>query len=202
MNLTKHAHKLIDEHFATLKDGIFLAIDATCGNGGDSVFLAQRSEKLLCFDIQHNAIKATQQLLSAQPLPCHVEYILNSHAHLLKEVQLRQHPHDNKINSGVDVIMFNLGFLPKSQDLSITTTRSSTLKAVKQGMTCLSERGVISILCYRGHQQGPEEFNAVKQFLDSVDAEQWQTSEYLSANPTQTTPILLFIHRKSFNHFN
>ena len=193
MNLTKHAHKLIDEHFPSIGRHITFAVDATCGNGSDSLFLAQRAEKLLSFDIQKEAIERTQQLLSTEQSECQIEYILNSHEHLLKEVQ-----HRNLQDTGniVDVVMFNLGFLPKSDDLSITTTLSSTVLAVKQATACLSDHGVISILCYRGHKNGPEEFNAIKQFLESLDPMNWQVSEYLSAKPTETTPVLLFIKQQ------
>lgn len=198
MNLTKLAHDLIDDHFdiseqeenAKKHQPIGIAIDATCGNGNDSAFLAERANQLLCFDIQSRAITQTQQLLATKQFDCAVECIETSHENLLEQATRRG------INNDVDIVMFNLGFLPKSNNLEITTTQNSSVQALKQSMQCLSNRGLISLLCYRGHPGGPEEFDAIKALLEKAkrdDNKTWQVQQFDSAKANDTTPVLLFL---------
>lgn len=193
MNLTKLAHDLIDNHFDTSESNRFqiigIAIDATCGNGNDSLFLAERASRLLCFDIQSKAIAQTQQHLTTKKFDCVVEYIEKSHENLLEEAVRRG------IDKDIDVVMFNLGFLPKSDNLDITTTKTSSVQALTQSMHCLSNNGVISLLCYRGHLGGPEEFEAIKNLIAKADETTWQVQQFDSAKSNDTTPVLLFLTR-------
>ena len=198
MNLTKLAHDLICENFGIdpvaqpdiSNKKITNAIDATCGNGNDSLFLAGHSKHLLCFDVQAEAIKRTRELLTHETVDCSIEYLHVGHENILKQATERQ------INSQIDVVMFNLGFLPKSDDQHITTTQTSTVEALQQSMQCLSGNGVISILCYRGHNGGPEEFEAVKTLIDQANG-CWQFQQFDSAKATDTTPVLLFLKKTS-----
>ncbi len=198
MNLTQQAHDLICENFGidpmvksdSCSKKITNAIDATCGNGNDSLFLAEHSKHLLCFDVQAKAIKRTRELLALETVDCSIEYLHMGHENILKQATQRQ------INSQIDVAMFNLGFLPKSDDQHITTAQTSTVEALQQSMQCLSGNGVISILCYRGHDGGPEEFEAVKTLIDQAN-DCWQFQQFDSAKATDTTPVLLFLKKAS-----
>ena len=61
-NAQQFSHEMILS--VNLGDGIF--IDATAGNGHDTLFMAQHIEKgskILAFDIQEKAILQTRQLL-------------------------------------------------------------------------------------------------------------------------------------------
>ncbi len=196
MNLTQLAHDLISENFNidsssqsnNVSKKITYAIDATCGNGNDSLFLAEHSKYLLCFDIQAEATKRTQALLAPESLGCSIEYLEMGHENILEQVTARQ------INSQIDVVMFNLGFLPKSDHQHITTSQTSTVQALQQSMQCLSNNGVISLLCYRGHDGGAEEFDAVNASLKQT-GDDWQIQQFDSAKATDTTPVLLFVKR-------
>ena len=186
MNLTKKTHQFIAEHFSD--KNIRIAIDATCGNGNDSLFLAKRADQLFCFDVQAAAIHNTQKRLQASNLEiphAKVTYIEDSHSNMQKHCSTHQ--------GIVDVVMFNLGFLPQSADLGITTQTSSTLTAIQYAMQFLADEGLISILCYRGHTGGAEEFQAINELLNSIDQQRWHWQQFDSFNANESTPILLLL---------
>ena len=85
-NAQQFSHEMILS--VNLEGGIF--IDATAGNGHDTLFLAQHIEKgskILAFDIQEQAILQTRQLLQNNDLEEKVTCILDSHAQLLNYLE-------------------------------------------------------------------------------------------------------------------
>lgn len=199
MNLTKRAHQFINDHFAD--KAINIAVDATCGNGHDSLFLAKRATHLFCFDIQPAAIQNTQALLESEsqstPLNCVTTFIQDSHSNLCSHLRKNSDEHADQFARKIDIAMFNLGFLPKSADLKITTEASSTATAIQQAMQCLATNGLISILCYRGHPGSVAEFKAVQKVINSLDQTAWRCQQFDSIRPNESTPILLLLtHNK------
>lgn len=190
MNLTTLTHRLIDEHFNEKKHPIGLAIDATCGNGFDSLFLAQRAKRLLCFDIQTTAIEITRKCLATKSFSCVVDLFQRSHSELVTTLK------EKKLTHGIDIVMFNLGFLPQSNNLDITTKEATTVAAIKQSIQYLSNQGIITILCYRGDKNDPNEFIAIHNLIKSLSKTEWLCQQFDSAKATQTTPVLLLIKRK------
>ena len=47
------------------KNGPLIAVDATCGNGHDALWLAEVCDRVYAFDIQPEAVKTTAELLGA-----------------------------------------------------------------------------------------------------------------------------------------
>jgi len=148
-HITTHAHRFIDTVLA--KD--MIAVDATAGNGYDTLYLAQRAKSVIAFDIQAQALKTTEQRVRDFT---NVTLILDSHAKLAKHVQ------------AMDLIVFNLGYLPHG-DPAIITQTASTLDALKAAIPLLKDRGHLLITGYRAHPGG----------LD----ETLQAITYLSAHP-------------------
>ena len=97
------------------------AVDATCGNGHDTLALAKMGAgKIYAFDVQETALKNTERLLTEENISLNnIHLILDSHANMC-----------NYIKEIVQVIVFNLGYLP-SADKSITTSASSTIDAIQ-----------------------------------------------------------------------
>ena len=62
-------------------------------------------------------------------------------------------------------------------------------------MDVLNDRGMISILCYRGHSGGPEEFSGIEKLLKKLDSRQWLIDYFLSKNATEETPILIIMKK-------
>jgi len=179
MSLTRRTHELIIDHFSEVATTNKLAIDATCGNGHDTEFLASHFRQVTAFDIQQHAIQKTTQRLQNANLH-NVTLVHDGHQHI------KQH-----ISTKVDCIMFNLGYLP-SADKNITTTESTTLNALEVALNILNESGLISILCYPGHPQGQQETKAIQLWLQHLDMS-WQVKEVLASHPGPRAPILYLI---------
>jgi SAM-dependent methyltransferase len=125
-------------------------VDATCGRGHDTAWLAKAvgpSGTVHAFDIQPDAIEATQQLV-ASSLPQGaagpaVHYHQASHVEMLQ-----------RVGSGcARIISFNLGYLPGG-DQQTTTTEGSTLAALQAACFVLQPGGLCTVLCYTGHPGG------------------------------------------------
>lgn len=143
-------------------------LDATCGNGHDSLFLAKNlfstqnlNSKLICIDIQEQAVNSTKEKLLSFTNLDKVQVLLHSHSQL---IDLNLQP--------LDCVIYNLGYLPGS-DKQITTQVMSTLKSIQQSMDLLKNGGAISLMCYPGHEEGLREYRAICEFLQSFDSSKW-----------------------------
>lgn len=164
------------------------AIDCTCGNGYDTLFLAQHLKEghLYSFDIQKEAITNTQDLLKK-----------NSNLDLEKKITFFQtcHTHIDLVpSSNISLIVYNLGYLPKG-DKKITTLIETTLDSIKKALNLICLNGVISITCYPGHEEGKVELDALLTFCKSLDPQKWKTYHYNSLNQ-EKSPALILIQKK------
>ena len=174
--------KIFKERFK--KNGIY--IDATCGNGYDSLFLAkelQGTGHLFCFDIQQLAIDVTEILLlhETQYGIKNVTFILDSHAYF-----------HSYIKEPVDGILYKLGYLP-SGDKSLTIQSSSTVESLRQGLAILKTGGLIGIMVYNGHAGGSEEEYAITEFLSTLSQKEYHIIVLRHLNrPTDSSyPIVI-----------
>jgi len=145
------------------------AIDATMGNGHDTLFLTRivgDQGKVFAFDIQSNALELTRARLKKDRLSVPVSLNLCSHGELLRCIP-------NTYIGKIKAIMFNLGYLPGS-DKSIQTNPQETVKALSAALILLSTSGCISIVVYTGHPGGLEEAKAVKNWLKNVPEEKFR----------------------------
>ena len=145
---------------AGLPDGGF-AVDATVGNGYDTLFLADRVGKggrVLGFDVQKMALNNASELIRFAGTLDRVRLILGCHSGLSRA--LIGYPR-------IDAAMFNLGYLPRG-DHRIVTRPSTTIPAIAAVVERLAAKGRVSILAYRGHPEGPEEYQAVRGFLEQA----------------------------------
>lgn len=132
-----------------------IALDLTAGLGRDTLFLAENvgeAGQVHSFDVQDIALDETRKLLIEHHLEKRVHLHAMSHAQLLEKVQ-----------SPVQVAMFNLGYLP-GHDQEIITQASSTIRALESVLSILRTGGVIAITVYRGHDGG-NEAQALEEFL-------------------------------------
>lgn len=181
VHLTTQAHTLIEEHCATLNKRPDIAIDATCGNGFDTVFLAELvSDKVFGFDIQTIAITKTREQLESKGLLHKVTLIKDGHQHMSKHVE-----------SKADIIMFNLGYLPQA-DKAVTTLTQTSLSALEQALDLLSDSGILSILCYPGHAEGKTETHAVKAWLEHLP-DHYKLDTHLANHPNDRSPVLFLV---------
>jgi predicted methyltransferase len=160
-------------------------IDATAGNGHDTLFLAELTGaegKVYAFDIQEQAIAETRQRVAAYS---HVELIHDSHSNI-----------DRHVNEPVSAAVFNLGYLPKG-DHSIITIADSTLSAMAQCLERLKPNGLLLAVIYSGHVGGSEERDAVIAFAQSLPQTQFDVLQYGFINQQHSPPFLLAIEKKA-----
>jgi len=184
--LTRMAHDALG---AVLQPGN-LAIDATLGNGHDSLFLARcvgASGTVLGLDVQARALQRARLRLreAGTPARCHLR--LTGHEHLASEVAA--------LGLGSpQAVTFNLGYLPGS-DKSVVTRPGTTVAALTQALQLLAPGGLISLLAYRGHPGGQEEAGAVEQLLDSLDRDRFGLHRESGRQPSAQSPILYLVHK-------
>lgn len=179
MRATEQAHALLAE---VLSDGS-LAIDATVGNGHDTVFLARSvgpTGHVHGFDLQADAIETTDRLLRSQNLRRRAT--LHHESHELMESVLPP-----ELSGNFSAATFNLGYLPGG-DKHLVTRPASTLPALRSALRSLRRGGILSVIAYQAHPGGREECEAVRQELE-IQAGCCSVSEHPGSAPD--SPILL-----------
>ncbi|MFW5889513.1 MAG: tRNA (mnm(5)s(2)U34)-methyltransferase [Bacillota bacterium] len=130
---------------------INLAIDMTCGNGNDTLFLAKIAKKVYSFDIQSLAISNTKVLIKGYK---NVKLIKDNHINI-----------DKYIKDKIDVVIYNLGYLPGG-DKEIATTAKSTIISLKKILTLLNEKALIIIEVY---PHNPDEIRNLLAFTKTIN---------------------------------
>ena len=123
--IVEFSHILIQEFYKRNKNKNLIFIDATCGNGNDTLFLAKTLNHVgtvIAYDIQKKAIEETQKLLANANFN-NVIYHLSSHEYIIED--------------DFDLIIYNLGYLPGS-DKKITTHANSTLNSIKKTLAIIN----------------------------------------------------------------
>ncbi|WP_066637541.1 tRNA (mnm(5)s(2)U34)-methyltransferase [Desulfolucanica intricata] len=164
-----------------------VAVDATVGNGGDTLFLAGAvgdSGLVYGFDIQEKAIEITSKKLSQCQLLKRVEFFNIGHENML-----------SFIKSPVDAIMFNLGYLPGG-DHGIITRAETTVDALSQGLELLSPGGRLSIAVYTGHAGAQEEYTAVEKYVSNLENKMYNVIKLNFINRKSPPPFLILIEKE------
>jgi predicted methyltransferase len=160
-----------------------LVIDATCGNGHDTKFLAEcvgETGRVIAFDIQSAAIESTGRLLDQYALRSQVELIQQSHAKMSEYAK----------PGTVSVVMFNLGYLPGA-DKGVITETSETLTALGGAEVVLKAGGCLSVICYPGHSGGDDEAGAVEAWMEARAQDGWKLARYGTPGTFRPSPFLL-----------
>lgn len=180
---------------AILRPDIDTAIDATCGNGHDSLALARllfpnhddntdhhrqdSLSRLFCIDLQQRACDNTQQIL------------MKDYRHLIEtdRIQVIHKSHsplpidrtivDEQLLS-VALVVYNLGWLPSNTETTkdhCITQMDTTLQSMVDAMLLLRIGGMISVVTYP--KTNAQEDVAVRTFLEctallSSNIETWQ----------------------------
>jgi len=161
-------------------------IDATMGNGHDTLFLAQSvgtSGRVYAFDIQHTAIEATRELLISNQLQSRVNLIEADHQTM-----------NNCITDPIKAIMFNLGYLPGGNK-SIITRTTNTLSALNTSIDLLTTPGCLTIIAYPGHTGGEDEAAAIKDWAQHLPDNHSQIERICPQSKQNQAPELTIITR-------
>lgn len=169
-----------------------LAIDATTGNGHDTVFLAREvgaDGRVVGFDVQEEAIKETRRRLRSEDPAASVQLIRAGHETMLD--------HLNESHRGaVGAVMFNLGYLPGG-DHSLTTKPHTTRQALNLSTKLLRPGGVITIVLYTGHEGGPAEAEAVHSWASALSQQAFRALSYRFVNQANDPPRLIAVEKNA-----
>ncbi|WP_019414317.1 class I SAM-dependent methyltransferase [Paenisporosarcina sp. TG20] len=164
-------------------------VDATAGNGHDTLFLAQlvgSSGHVYAFDIQKTAVDAT--LLRLGDLRNHTTVIQTGHESISKFV-----------TKEISVAVFNLGYLPGS-DHSIITRPATTIEAIEGSLHLLKVGGLIVLVVYHGHEGGNLERDALLDYVKTLSQSTFQVLKYEFINQKNNPPFVLAIEKIKQNY--
>ena len=158
-----------------------IVVDATMGNGYDTLFLAKLAKQVYAFDIQEQALEKTSQRIQEAGLT-NVDLILQGHETV------------DQFVTEVKAAIFNLGYLP-SADKSIITQPQTTLEALEKLCQVLVKGGRIAIMIYYGHEGGDIERDAVLDFVSQLPQQEYTATIYRTLNQINNPPFLVMIEK-------
>lgn len=161
-------------------------VDATCGNGNDSLFLAGivgEQGRVWSFDIDGDALDATREKLRARSLESVVELVHAGHERLGEFVDQPLH-----------AVVFNLGYLPGGQKVTVTRP-DTTQAALEQALELLLPGGVILVVVYTGHPGGAEEACAVDAWASALPSPGFNVWCGRLLNRRADSPYLLMVEK-------
>ena len=199
-------------------------VDATMGNGWDTVALARiladldaspagdasKPGRVVAFDVQEDALTSTRARVRESLTPdqaSRVDLVLKSHERMEEHVRVPGlnafDDDDDDDDDGEDaetdavgVVCFNLGYLPgPTADKGVRTRRTTTVSAVASGVRVLRPGGVLTVVGYTGHEGGWEEVEAVMELVSSLDPREFTATNHSVVN-RDNCPQLIAVHRK------
>ena len=162
------------------------AVDATCGNGYDTSFLARLvgpEGKVWAFDIQERALIATEERLAREGCRERVVLVHGGHERFAEVV-----------TEPVRAVIFNLGFLPGTSRETVTIPET-TLAGLEQAGALLLPGGIIVVAVYTGHPGGVEEGDAVEGWAASLAPARFNVWCCRQANRSGAAPYLFVVER-------
>lgn len=162
------------------------AVDATLGGGGDAQALCElvgAQGLVYGFDIQPDAVARTRARLEAAGLSARARLFCASHAEM-----------ERYVAAPVDVIVFNLGWLPGG-DHAVTTHVDSTLAALDAALRLIRPGGLITVCAYPGHDEGARELSAVLNWAGALDGRRYQAMVRRYLNQPANAPVLIAVTR-------
>jgi hypothetical protein len=164
-------------------------VDATCGNGHDTLFLANLlaqggvfAGKLWVYDIQDIALQRAQERLPAS-WSANIEWINACHSKL-----------GSRGEANLRLVVYNLGYLPGG-DKEVTTLWPTTFLSLQAAMQHLLPGGALSLTCYPGHNQGQVEEEELLRLLPSLDPQQWRVWHYRCLNKVRS-PSFIWLQKR------
>lgn len=182
--ITNWSHELF--RLQVKKGGVY--VDATMGNGHDTLFLCEMAEetgKVLAFDIQEQALCATDELLKKHGMRQRAELHLDSHTHMDQYLD----------EETVDGIYFNFGYLPGG-DHALATKADTSVEAIEKGLFLLKKGGVMALCIYSGGDTGFEEKDRILKYLKTLDEKKYAVIVNSYYNRKNNPPIPVFIAKK------
>lgn len=168
-----------------------IVIDATIGNGHDTIFLAElvgEQGHVYGFDIQSAAIEQAVKSLSASGLLERVSLFQQGHETVLEVLPTDVH---GKLAGAI----FNLGYLPGG-DKSIVTLPHTTISALHQILSIVKKAGIVVLVIYPGHDEGKKERDVLLEEVKKIDQQQFHVLQYQFINQKNNPPFVIAIEKR------
>lgn len=165
-----------------------VVIDATLGNGHDTLELAQlvgETGHVYGFDIQKDAVEHTRARLENEGLAARCSLYQLGHEQML-----------TKVSAPVRYVSFNLGWLPGG-DKTITTLWPTTKKALESALSLLLPLGVCTVCAYPGHLEGDHERSELMQFLSRLRPQDFNVLHQHFLNAGEGAPECFVIQKQT-----
>lgn len=178
-------HLAADYIRRTVREGDTV-VDATMGNGGDTLFLAEivgETGRVYGFDVQKEAVERTRARLESAGVQERATLLLAGHE------TMSEHVHDAPV-----AVMFNLGWLPGSEHI-VTTRTETTLKAVGAAVDMIAPGGIVTVCIYPGHEEGRRELDALLAFACGLSVQKFNVLHHHFLCAPAHTPQLILIQR-------
>ena len=163
-----------------------IAVDATAGNGHDTLFLADLVGDdgfVYAFDVQKQAVDATLHRLLDHALEHRAIVLNDGHENVAKYV-------DKPVSGAV----FNLGYLPGS-DHEVITRPNTTIQALESLLKLLKIGGIIVLVIYHGHEGGKEERDEVIRFVSGLPQKYIHVLRYEFLNQKNDPPFIIALEK-------
>lgn len=167
------------------------AVDATMGNGHDTLFLCQlvgEGGRVYAFDVQAQAVENTRIRLQAAGVAQRAQLFCRGHEHMAEHVA-----------GPVQAVVFNLGWLPGG-DHAVTTHWETTRTAVDSALSLLAPWGVLVICAYPGHPEGDRERHALIDWLAQLPPQRYNVLEQKFLNAGSGAPECFVIQKQGPGH--
>ena len=161
------------------------------GNGHDTCWLCGlvgEAGRVYAFDVQPEALTRTRERLEAAGLFGRAKLYCAGHEHMAEYVA-----------EPVDVIMFNLGWLPGTAH-AVTTRVDTTLTAIGAGLELLRPDGIMTICIYPGHPEGARELDAITRWTEGLDPKAFDVIQKRYLNQMNDPPQLIAVKRNRQRH--
>ena len=187
--MIKRPIHLSHDFLAEVLDDESIVVDATMGNGNDTLFFAElvgETGKVYAFDVQQQALDNTTKRLEEHHCLQQAQLFLKGHENIDTLI-----PEEEILSAAV----FNLGYLPKS-DKSIVTKEDTTIQALEGLLKRLKKKGRIVLVIYDGHDEGKVEKQEVLHFVAELPQEKYSVLNYQFINQRNNPPSLICIEKK------
>lgn len=164
-------------------------LDATCGNGHDTLFLCRLAGpdgRVLALDIQPAAVNATNRLLAQNGLQDTGRAVLCDH----RDLGTLAAP------GTLDAAVFNFGWLPGAPH-EVHSTAEGSVPALAAALDALKPGGLLAAVLYSGKVIGEGEKRAALDFFRSLPLGQYTVLVCEFANWAPTAPLPCFVFKKT-----
>lgn len=185
--IVQSVHRALERHVRPSD----VVLDATCGNGHDTLCLARQVGDNGCvhaIDVQAEAIAQTGLRLQSAGFGARVALHRANHADLSSVLPA-------SLRGRLRVGVFNLGYRPGS-DRRVVTRSETTLAALQACCDWLGAEGALSVVAYPGHVAGAEEAARMGEWANDCVRRGWRATWTCPPDGRRPAPRWLWLVRR------